>query len=206
MGCLPCFKGWKFSLLVSQSILAGFPTFTDRPLTPIRVPGLVRAMPETLSLGCLSSLLRCPTCRTASPPRCGSVPKWHGIHSVADNRLDFSIHLLVGAIAYVEYGVSACSFALYRGVIYCKFFLAIGSVWADDMMNSVVAPRFTSVKSFDCHSVRTQRSLRPLRWQRKRLQCQAAQKGEKGEGGGINWDAEWKKAKARESLPSTRLL
>ena len=36
--------------------------------------------------------------------------------------------------------------------------------------------------------------IRPQR----RLQCRAAKKDDKGQGGGINWDAEWKKARSRE--------
>ena len=36
--------------------------------------------------------------------------------------------------------------------------------------------------------------IRPQR----RLQCRAAKRDDKGQGGGINWDAEWKKARSRE--------
>ena len=71
MGCLPCFKGWKFSLLVSQSMPAGFLTQSWRVSMPEHsFSGDTRGNRLCSSLGCLSSGLRCASYRTALPTRC----------------------------------------------------------------------------------------------------------------------------------------
>lgn len=49
-----------------------------------------------------------------------------------------------------------------------------------------------------CACVQPQFFLGTVRWSYRRLQCRAASEKDKGKGGGINWDAEWRKAKARE--------
>ena len=50
-----------------------------------------------------------------------------------------------------------------------------------------------------CSCTERKSAFGTVRWSRTRLQCRAAEQEGKGEGGGINWDAEWKKAKSRKS-------